>query len=217
MTTRAELITDLDDWLARDDLSAGGKEDTFLRIAQAQINRKVRVRNREVTTTLIASARTAALPDDYQSMRAIALDSTLDRRVEYLTPERIRESPIWNNQGGFRFDRDVTPTAYTIEANNLVFAPEPTADNPITFYLVYYAKFDDLVNGTDTNWLLTNAYDVYLWAILHAAAIFLQETTLAGGYAGLFKQALVDLADSERFGRFSGSNLFSTGSPRRVV
>jgi hypothetical protein len=217
MTTKAELIQDLDEFLARDDLTSGGNQETFLRIAQAQIDRKIRTRAQEVTTQLIATARTVALPDDYLAMRSISLDTTLDRRIDYLTPERIREAPIWQNQGGFRDAEDTTPLAYTIEGNSIVFAPEPSADNPITLDFVYYAKLSRLVNDTDTNSLLTNDYDVYLWAILKAGCIFLQESELAGTYHALFKNALEDLSRNERWGRFSGSNLFATGSPRRTV
>lgn len=217
MTTRNELITDLDEWLARDDLSAGGNQDTFLRIAQSIIDRKLRIRAQEVTTTLTATARITALPTDYLALRSISLDSSLDRNIEYLTPERIRESPIWNNQGGYDGERGQTPTAYTIEGNNIILAPEPVSTNPITLDIVYFARLPRLVADNDTNYVLTNAYDIYLWAILHAAVVFLEESELEAKYERLYGKAVADLERSETMGRFAGSALISTGNPRRVV
>lgn len=217
MTTRNELIQDIDTWLARDDLSSGGNEATFLRIAQAQIDRRVRLRSQEVTTQIAATTRITALPADFLALRSISLDSLLDRHIDYLPPERIREAPIWQNQGGFRNERDQVPTAYTIEGNNLILAPEPTAENPITLDIVYFSKLSRLVNPTDTNELLTNHYDVYLWAVLMAAGIFLEDEVLEAKYERRFEKSITELIRNERRGRFSGSAMISTGNPRRVV
>ena len=215
MTTRAELMADLDGWLTRDDLTTSADAGTMLRIAQATINRRVRTRSQETTAQLTATSRNTALPTDFQAMRSVSLDSALDRNVEYLTPERIREAPIWNNQGGGLTDN--TALAYTIENTNLVLAPAPDATAPVTLDIVYFAKFSDLVNDTDTNWLLTNAYDVYLWAVLQAAAVYLEDENLEAKYERLFEKAVEELRLSERRARFTGAALIATGNPRRVV
>lgn len=215
MTTRQELLDDVDSYLARDDLTGGADSSTYLRIAEARIRRRVRTTDREVTTQLVATGRSVALPDDYLSLRSISLDSALDRTIDYLTPERIREAPIWNNSGGGLTDN--TAQAYTIEGGNLVFAPAPTAENPITFDIVYNASYAPLVNASDTNTLLTNAYDIYLFAVLFEAASYVQDIELASGYSSRFEAALTELERSELRKRNSGSALFRTGSPRRVV
>ena len=216
MTTRAELIADLDIWLARDDLSSGGSEDTLLRIAQANIDRVIRPRTQKVNGTLVCSSRSTALPAGFQALRSLTLQSDLDRTVEYLTPERIREAPIWNNQGGGLTDN--TATAYTIEGDVITLAPAPTAGAPVTLDIVYFARFDTLTNPSDTNWLLTNHYDAYLWAILNAAAIFLEDTELQIKYTGLFDAVVNDIRTNERRARFpAGGGLISTGHPRAVV
>lgn len=215
MTTRAELIADLDVWLARDDLSSGGNQDTMLRIAQANINRRLRVQAQEVITQLVCTSRTTPLPVDYQALRSLSRDTTMDRSVTYLTPERIRESPVWQNQGGAT---GVDATAYTIEAQSVTLAPAPTAGAPVTLDIVYIGKFDDLVNPADSNWLLLNNYDIYLWAILEAAAIYLEDDELLLKYKGLFDVAVGELIDTERRARTPpATGLIATGHPRAVV
>ena len=216
MATRSELLNDIDIWLARDDLSSGGSEATFLRLAQSEIDKRVRLRAQEVTIQFTATTRAVDLPTDYLAMRSLSLNTVLDRVVEYLTPERIRESPIWFNQGGFQNGREQAPQAYTIIGNQIILAPAPPTDG-IGFDMTYIAQLPRLVNDGDTNSLLTNYYDVYLWAVLKAATKFLEETDLADRYERDLNNAIGDLERSERLGRFAGSALISTGSPRRVV
>jgi len=215
MTTRAELIADVDRWTARSDLSNDQDMGTFLRLAEAKINRRIRVRAQETSTDLVCNSRTTALPTDYLHFRSVSLDSSLDRTMEYLPPERIREAPIWNNQGGGLTDN--TAAAFTIEGTNLILAPAPSVASPVTLNIVYFAKFPALVNSSDTNWLLTNAYDVYLWALLFEAFTFLQDVEMASAFSSRFEAAVSELERSEKRARVSGSALMRTGNPRRTV
>ena len=212
MTTRSELLADLDPWLARDDISVNVDTSTFLRMAQAVLNRRIRVRAQETTVELSCTSRTTALPSDYLSARSVTLQSTIGRVLDQLTPERIRESAIWNNQGGSAADN--TPAAYAIEGTNLILAPAPTVSAPVIIDLVYFAKFADLTASNDTNWLLTNAYDIYLYACLHVVGVYLQDVEMAQGYESLMDKGIIELERSERRARFGGSALVSTGSPR---
>lgn len=216
MTTRGTLLAQGDSWLARDDLSAAGLQDILLSVAQATIDRRVRLRAQEASLDITATARATPLPDDFISMRAVVLNTTLARSLDYLTPERIRESPIWFNQGFRDAGDDIGASAYTIEGNDLILAPEPTTEGvPIT--IVYYRRFASLVDASDTNELLTNNFDVYLYAYLHAAADYLQEPELAADYERRFEKAVAEITRHERWGRFTGSALISTGNPRRTV
>ena len=216
MTTRSELIADLDVWLARDDLSSGGAQDTLLRVGQAHINRRVRMQAQEVIAQLACSSRSTTFPTGFQALRSLTLDNALGRDLTYLTPERLREAPIWLNQGGSRVDNSVV--AYTIEALGVTLAPEPTVSAPVTLDIVYFKKFDDLEDPSDTNTLLTEHYDIYLWSLLRAAGIFLEDEALEMKYSNLFDRDLADLERSERRNRIPiASGLIATGNPRAVV
>ena len=216
MTNRITLIEQGDEWLARDDLEGQLVQSIALIMAEAKIARRVRLRDQETTIEITATARSTALPDDFLAMRAVALNTTLGRSIDYLTPERIRESPIWLNQG-FRNEEDNVATAYTIEGNNIILAPEPSADVGTPLSITYYRRYPAMFFNGDTNSLIQNHFDVYLWAYLHAVAYYLQEIDIADRYDQMFERAVAELTRSERWGRFSGSALISTGNPRRTV
>lgn len=216
MTTRIELLQDVDEWLARDDITEGASGPTLLRIAQAIINRRVRVRAQETIDTLSATTRVTALPADLISLRSLTLQSSDNRSIDFMTPERIRESAIWLNQGGSASGIDTPAQAYSIEGLNVVLAPEPSAV-AVVMDIVYFARFADLVADDDTNWLLTNAYDIYLYAILMATGIYLEDDEIEDKYERRLEKALEELRLSERRARFSGSALISTGNPRSTV
>ena len=211
MTTYTQLQADVDQLYGRSVF-----QDVLMRIAEPKIRRRVRVREMETTTQLVCNSRTTTLPTDYLALRALTLDSALGRDIQYLTPERIREAPIWNNQGGGLTDN--TALAVSIEGNAITLAPAPSAGAPVTLDIVYFAQFASLSAGTDTNWLLTNAYDVYLWAVLFAAADWDEDDVLAEKFERRFENAVLELEESDRRGRFPGGKaLVATGSPRAVV
>lgn len=218
MTTRIELLQDVDAWLARDDLSTDVDAPTMLRMAQAMIDRELRLFSQETTTTLACSSRSTSLPADFLSMISVSVQSSNDRQIDYLTPERLRDSLIWQNQGGGSLRIDDSDIAYTLEGQSIVIAPEPSVSDPVTLDIVYFARFATLTADSDTNWLLTNNYDIYLYALLMQAAIFIDDAELLARYGGLYENARQSLVDAERRARIpSAGGLFSTGSPRAVV
>ena len=215
MTTRAILLQDLNTWTGRDDLAVDPAASTIIRITESVINRDVRLREQEVTTQLTCSSRATALPTDFLAFRSVSIDSSHSRRIEQLSPEQIRESGIWNNQT-FRGE-NVPANAYSIEGTNIVVAPEPSDSDPLVLDIVYFAKLLALVDDDDTNLLLTNHFDVYLWAALQASAIYLEDVDLEAVYTNRFNTVLEALVKNERRGRFSGSSLRSVGNVRMLV
>ncbi len=225
MTTRIELLQDLDAWLARDDIESDADAGTILRMAEAEINRRLRTRAQEVVSTLVCSGRSTAVPTGFLTFRFATLESDLGRDVEFMTPERIREAPIWNNQGGGLTDN--TATAMTIEgdsdavgAGNLVvtLAPTPTALAPITLNIGYFRTFPALVGDTDTNWLLVNNYDIYLFACLMQVGIWDDDEMVEAKFERHLDRAIAQLDKQENRARIpSAKGLIATGNPRRVV
>ena len=132
MTTRGTLATDLAAWTDRDDVATGEVFNSLLRMAEAEIKRRVRTREQETTVTLTLTGRVTALPSEFLRLRSITLDDSQTRYMEYLPPARLRESAYWDNTGSFA---DPTPQAYSIEGGNLLIAPEPAAEPPTTLSL----------------------------------------------------------------------------------
>lgn len=197
-----------------------GSADTILRLAEAEINRRLRTRAQEVVAQLVCNSRSTPLPTEFLAFRFATLESSMGRDVEYLTPERIREAGIWNNQGGGLTDG--TASACTIESdvNGLVLtlAPEPTATDPVTLDIGYFRTFPALVADTDTNWLLTNHYDIYLYACLKQTGIWDDDQIVEAKYGMLLDTSMSDLTRQENRARIpAAKGLIATGYPRRAV
>lgn len=215
MTTRAALLQDLNAWTGRDDLTVDPTAGSILRIAQSTMDRSVRLRAQEQASDLVCTSRRTALPEGFLAFRSVTIDSSIDRRIEQMSPEQIRASGVWTNQN---YRGENTPAnAYSLEGGEIVLAPAPSVDNPTTLNLVYYAKLPALIAPTDTNTLLTMHYDLYLWAVLTAAAVFLEDMELERLYDAKFNRTLEDVVKNERRARFSGSGLRPTGNVRHIV
>lgn len=200
MTTYATLKSDIEALLPHSDYTESLKA-SFVRICEAEIRRRVRIGPMEETDEAFSqSAQSTALPTGFISMRAVALDSANGRNLDYLPPAKLRSSLVWSDSG--------EPRAYTIEGQNLVVAPFTAS----TLHLVYYKAFDALSAGTDTNWILTNAYDIYLYGSLRAAAEWTMDAAREAQYAQKFTKAIEELNAEHRWARVSGSALIRTGA-----
>lgn len=226
MTTRLELLTDLDAWLARDDVATDADAGTMLRMAEAELNRRLRTRAQEVVTTLACTTRSTALPASFLTLRFATLDASLGRDVEYLTPERLREAPIWNNSGSGG-SLDSAAQAMTIEGDStddgtgglvVTLAPAPTMAAPVTLNIGYVRMLPALTADSDTNWVLTNHYDVYLYATLMQVGIWDDDAELQAKYGRLLDGSIAQLEKQENRARIpAAKGLHATGSPRGVV
>jgi hypothetical protein len=128
----------------------------FITQAQAKFNRELRVRDMQKRAQATTDGEYIPVPGDYLAPYSLELASNTGRWGEplaYVTEERAKELRTANPGGqGLNW--------YTTFGSEfeLVFAPvEPT-----DFRLKYYARIPALVNGTDTNWLLTKSPDLYV-------------------------------------------------------
>lgn len=192
MTTFATLKTDIADYSMRSDLTS--IIPTFVRNVESRIRRDVRVRDMEAVSTLTVSAQTEALPTGFLSLRRIYASGSPNQPMTYLPPDRFWDSCAATEAG--------TPVAFTIEDGNLVFAPYPTSSQSIK--INYYKAYDALSDDADTNWLLTNHYDVYLFAGVAEAANYVDDNERAQKYDSLYKRAIQEINRYDLLGRFSG-------------
>lgn len=138
----------------------------------------------------------APLPSGYLAMRgAVYLDTNPRQTLEYETPSQadLWFSPSWPDR----------PQHYTIEGDT--FRIVPFLDNNYNVVLPYYKKFAALSGGT--NWLMTNAPNVYLSGSLLEASIFFGDTENAKFYHGLFIGACNGLQNQDTLDRHSGGLL----------
>ena len=169
--------------MIRDDVAVSGSDFAQILLnAESEISRAYRFVIQEQSTTLNFTGRSADLPADFLEVRNPFIDDNV-RKFEYQTPQAIRESSAWENGRVGSF--------YTLEGGGgtapddrvqMTIAGPASASSPLDVDINYWAKLAALVNDPDTNWVLQNHYDVYLFETLYQAAIYIQETEMAKGY-----------------------------------
>ena len=193
--TYTGLKTEIADWLARTDLTS--KVDTFIDFGEAWLNRELRLRNMQTGSDLTIDSGSISLPTGFIKARRIYLDADPKGKLEYMTPEQFHSIYAGSETG--------TPKVFTIEGDNILFAPSP--DETYTGKILYYKAFDSLDDTTTTNWLLTNHPDLYLTACLSNAEAFIMNDQRIGMWKQYSMDAVKALNDQDWDGEHSGSTL----------
>lgn len=168
--TYEELVSAIATWLSRTDQTAN--IPTFIRTAEARINRDLRVREMITRATASIDVEFSELPLDFLAPRSAQID---DRVLDYMTPDDLLKVRF----GG--------PThAYTVLGSHLQFAPVPVSSE--TVQLTYYQRLTPIGENV-TNWLLRNHPDAYLYGALCEAAIVTRDDTLLAMAEGKFQDA----------------------------
>ena len=193
----SELNTAVANWLDRDDLTDRIPE--FIALAEARFNRLLRVRAMETkqTASTVASQRNLALPTNFIQMRNLQINTSPITSLEYVTPEMYDRLYGGSDTG--------TPKAYTILADEIQLGPIPASVQ--TIEMLFYKKFDALTSSATTNWMITNAPDVYLYGCLLEAEPFIMNDPRVQLWATAFQQAVADIQDQDNRDRHSGSAL----------
>ena len=187
ITTYSELQTVIADFLDRDDQTERIK--TFIDLAEAEINRRVRHWRLENRATAEVDGRYSALPADF--VEPIRLHLEADQRPIELIPslemQSMREA---SNTAG-------KPAFYALTQGEIELYPTPDAAYDLEMY--YYAKLPALSTSQTTNVILANFPDAYLYGSLIHSAPFLGEDARMQTWAALFQSAIDGInADNEK-------------------
>ena len=198
ITNFGTLKTAIADTLNRDDLTSVIPQ--FVSLAQAQFNRKIRSHRQITRGSLTIDAQFEALPSNWLETIRITMDAnpirvltqiSMDDLTRYRTAiDNTTDAPVYFSHNGTDIELFPTPsTSYTGE-------------------ITYYAKVTALSADGDTNWLLTNNPDVYLYGALVHTAPYLKDDARIALWAGLLAQAMSEIEDETAAARF--------GSPLRM-
>jgi hypothetical protein len=99
----------------------------------------------------------------------------------------------------------------------MTIAGPASVASPLTVEVNYNARFTALTADPDTNWLLANHFDVYLYATLRAACEFIQETTLEDRYGAKYDRSSSRQNRLEQRKRTGLMPKQAYGNPRTVV
>jgi hypothetical protein len=197
ITNYSELTTAVANWLDRDDLTSRIPE--FIALAEAKFNRTLRLRSMEAkyTANTVASQRNLALPTGYIQMRNFQVNTTPLTTLSYVTPEIYDR--LW---GG---STSGTPKFYTILANEISFGPIPGSVMEVE--MLFYKNFENLSSVVTTNWLITNAPDVYLYGCMMQAEPFIMNDERVALWGASLNKAIAELQEQDNKDRHSGSAL----------
>jgi hypothetical protein len=186
ITNNAELQTAIANYLHRADLTAAIPD--FISIAESKLNRRLRIRAMEnLETGTVASA--IALPAGFLAMKALTVTSGgTTYPLTYITPNEI-------------VGDTATARYYSIIGDDLYFEPVGAGE---TYSLLYYKKFNLVSVGS--NWLISNAPEVYLYASLLEASPYIQDPAKIQVWGTLLEQALAQLESADNADRY-GSGL----------
>ena len=199
LTNYTQLKSSIADFLNRDDLTA--VIPTFIALAESQINRDLRHWQMEKRSSGQQSPGDAymQLPADWvETIRFHITDSgtkTLDL-ASMATMADLRTS----NE-----DEAGTPKYYSHVDGQIELYPTPSGTTNVE--LLYYGKIDALSDSNTTNWLLTEAPDVYLYGALVHSAPYLAEDERVGVWAQMYSASLAQLNKASEDAKYSGSGL----------
>lgn len=144
ISTYLQLKTAVASWMHRTDLTTIIPD--FITIAESNIRRDLRLRAMEATATGTLTTTTLAFPTRLCEVRRVLLDTY---EQEYVPPAHW--AVLDTRSGGH----------YTILGETFQFQ-----SSTASYQIDYYAWFAALSADGDTNWLLTNHPDVYLFAAM---------------------------------------------------
>ena len=183
IATYSELLTELDAWLNRSDLT--DRIPTFIRLFESRANRLLRCPEMHAQASYATASGTPqlALPSDFLSARDLYLDSDPDVVLHAMTPSVLRNTyPL--STGG-------SPAAYSIVGSNMLLAPVP--DDEYTLILDYFQRIPALTEDNTTNWLLTAYPDAYLWGAICMAEAFLRDDNMIAKAKSAWDEAMFEI------------------------
>ena len=189
LATYADLKSEVAAWLRRVDLTA--EIPTFIALAEAQINRRLRVRPMAARVALTWLDEYADLPDDFLAEReATVTAGGVTHRLAYLTPEQM--------DAGARTASSGRPRFYGLYGGQMRLHPAP--DQAYAGDLVYLQTIPALSDSQPTNWLLAAHPDAYLYGALTQSAPYLKADDRLQTWGSLFTAVLADIEAADRTG-----------------
>ena len=189
--TYDELQVQVGDWLNRKDLAA--QIPTFIQLAEARIRRDLRDRRQEVRAEAQVYGEYMTLPCDHvETIRVIADDKIL-RLADKFNIERFEL---------------LGPVSFYRHYNDqLQFMPPPDPDDGARVVIEYIAEVTPCSSENQTNWLLEQSPDVYLYGSLLAAEGYLQDDGRIPIWTQAYGEAVSALNMASDRAEYSGTAL----------
>lgn len=188
------LKTEIADYLDRDDLTSN--IPTFITLCETRLNRRLRIRGMIARGQASANTTTrfTALPTGFLKMRTMRLVTTPPTRLKYCTPDDLTEKlnsasgqPVWyTTHEEIEFDR--------------------TPDDSYGIDMIYYKKINTLSASVQTNDVLDDCPDLYLYGSLAEAEPYLHNDERVELWRQFYERGLEDANMAHIMDQRGGSN-----------
>lgn len=177
--------------------------DDWIDLAEAEMNRRLRIKGMEASTTLATVNGTDTVSISgltrFRGFRWLyILEDSTKQPLDYLENEYI-----FVRFGGS--GEKSLPRFYDKEGTNLRLGPTP--DDAYTIYVGYWSGFEALSNSVTTNGLLDLAPDLYFYATMKQASITYEDEAETARYEYLMERAIQAVQDEDDKIRTSGNQL----------
>lgn len=183
LSNYAELVAYISSMLNRDDLNDMIRH--FIRMAEVELNRILRVPEMEETITLTTDSERLELPDDFRRTRALYLDTDPRQELENITLGTLRTKYACQTTG--------KPECFAVSGYELVLGPAP--DDEYDLILTYFQEIPPLTPEDDVNWLLTDHPDIYVYGAICQAEAFLWNDERLPLWRNAYENAFTQLQD----------------------
>ena len=198
LSNYTELRASIADTLNRDDLTNAIPD--FIKLAEAQLGRDLRHWRMEDRVIATADAQYLALPNNFISPIRITIPASPSHTMELVSPFEISKLRMEND------DTSGRPQFYAVVDGSFELYPTPDAD--YTVELVYYEAIPD-ISVNNTNWLLTNYPDAYLYGSLIHSSPYLQDDQRIAVWNTLYLNSVSAI-------NLEGERARTSGSGRRI-
>lgn len=189
ISTFAELKLAVAGWINRTDLTATIPD--FVTLAESEMRGDLRIRDMEALASGTLTGETLAHPDYFIDARRLTVEG---KNYDYRTAQEYQLAD----------DNGSVQRIFTSIGRSFYILNGAQGD---AYTLVYRAGLTPLVSSSDSNWVLLNAPDVYLWGACKQAAIYLKDAAALAQFGGLYQSAVLRTNDREKRASVSGSPL----------
>ena len=202
MTTYAELVQNIKDFMEDDGTEFSNEIDKFIDLAEIRISRDVIPPEfkRKVTSAFSANDPFLTMPTDLVTLEHLQVINSNVRTLLLLkSDEFITE--YWPNRTSTG-----VPKYYTyFDTSTIYVAPTPSSN--LSIELSYKRRLPALSSSNTSNWTSINAADALLYACLIEASVFNRNYNLQDRYTAMYQQA-VKAINNEQSNKLSSDNFY---------
>jgi len=192
----AELKSSIADWLLRDDLTDVIPD--FIHNAESELQRDHRVRD-FLTTTFSVDSEEETLPSNFLKLESLSHDGPT-----YFGPVETTDLSGLTRINEEESGAAGAPSHCAILGRSTIkFAPPP--DETYDLVMGYWQTISHLSDSVQSNWLLDDAPDIYLYASLVESAPYLKEDERVAIWEHELEKRLEKLDMDTDKTRFSGT------------